>query len=152
MSAKTISKIASGKRTPNEVLDAFAPEPLTVANLTLRPLSISDFLLLERLDSPFADQQITPDTDISVSEIMEVAYILATPPQTSRAAFAKGRAAFDDAVAEMFDSIPPSTLGDLGKRIATIINAAFATLITPAKKKEAKVLSSETSATASAGF
>jgi hypothetical protein len=152
MSPKNTDKIANGKRTPNEVLDAFAPVPITAANIVLRPLTISDFMLLERLDSPFANQQITPDTDISISEIMEAVYILAHPAQTSRSAFARGRPEFDDAVFTFGDSISPGALRDLGARIAEAIHTAFSTLIIPQKKRETQGNNfSGKSATASAG-
>lgn len=118
-------------RTPQEVLDAFAPLPIDFAGQRLRPLSLASFVVLERLDSPFADDQLSAGTlaEIKAEDMALVAYVLTRDPVDVLDLIAQGRHAVDRAVLTFVADIPAEQIRQLGEAIGRIIVRAFATVV-----------------------
>ncbi|WP_043585370.1 hypothetical protein [Geminisphaera colitermitum] len=135
--ATRTARVAAGQRTPGEVLDAFAPVPLAIGDLTLRDITPGDFILLERIDSPFADQEQLSGGDITLNDMMILVYVLTRPTVEVFAILGRGREAFDREVIALASRFPFPLIEDIAAKIRAKIMQAFASLITgaPAKKK-----------------
>lgn len=129
--------------TPALVREAFSPlEPLRVADLPLHPLSLSTYMLLEQLESPFIESDflktIQEDPEaITFADIAVATYVLTRHTAASRAVLSRGRAVFDEAVAEFANQIGGPDLVLLAQKLGAHIGGAFVTVLQSAEKKTA---------------
>ncbi len=136
-------------RTPGEVLDAFAPSPLTIGEIALRPLTWADFILLEKLESPFADSSIAGAAEIAQMDVALAVYILTRPVLAANDLFSeKGRPALEREALALAGRVPVQQLTALGLKLREAFARAFSTVI-EAEKKTGR--STPPPATASAG-
>ena len=136
-------------RTPREVLDAFAPAPLAVGEIALRPLTWADFILLEKFESPFADSSIAGGAEISQMDVALAVFILTRPVLAANDLFSeKGRAALEREALALASRVPVADLTALGLKLREAFARAFATVVEGQKKTAP---STPPPATASAG-
>lgn len=148
--AKKASRQATARTSP-EVLDAFASLPLSAGELRLRPLSWADFMLLERLESPFADSSIAQGADISQLDVGIAVYVLTRPNlDTLDLLAASGRPAVERAAIALAGRIPAEALAEVGAKLQITFARAFATLV-GGEKKTQTAHSAPPPATASGG-
>jgi hypothetical protein len=135
------SAAAAATGTPTLVRDAFMPvEPLRVADLVLHPLTLSTYMLLEQLESPFIESDFLKTIEenpeaITFADIATATYVLTRHTKASRAVLQRGRAAFDEAVADFANEITAPDLLPLSQKLGLHIGGAFATVIASAEKK-----------------
>ncbi len=113
---------------PGPLLDAFLPEPLTVAGFTLRPAVYSDFLILRRIESPIlaemrelskepADRQAVTYTDVDYWELL---FLWTRPIAEARAALASREAFRERALAATADTLPVSIITELPAMVTAL--------------------------------
>lgn len=121
-------------RTPSPVLAAFFPEPIEVGKLPLRPFSLGDFILLEKLGSPLLeieDADAAEEVQISVEEYAAAVFVLSAPFDQVAALVSRGpagRPEFDAAVLAFAAQIPAIELVPIGLKVRAAIAAGFATV------------------------
>jgi hypothetical protein len=108
---------------PTPVLDAFFPVPVTVADLTLQPLTLATYMLLEKINSP-----LISGTDIKVEDVLRGVLLLSLPLSAARKLVFDG-ASFDAAVWGLGEQVPARELKSVGEKIAAHIAASFAAII-----------------------
>jgi hypothetical protein len=113
---------AAASRTPSRVLDAFFPEIIVAAGLTLQPFTLGSYMLLEKVGSP-----LISGGDVRAADVATAAVLLSLPAARARS-LAADRAALDAAAFDFADRLAPTDLATLGERIAQHLNAAFATV------------------------
>jgi hypothetical protein len=151
VAAANATRARAGVRTPAEVLEAFSPTHLQIGELTLRLFTMADAMLLERIGSPFAEESITPDTEITAADTMAVVFILTRPATDTKHLLDQGRAAFDDAVLALAARVPFEQISLVGPALARTFSTAFSTLVAGQKKATTTAPSVPPPATASAG-
>lgn len=87
--------------TPSLVRAAFLLAPITVGNITLRPVTLSDWLALEELQHPM----IVPGGRSGLADHARLMFVLAHAPRVVREALAD-RPSFAKQVAGFVESIP----------------------------------------------
>ena len=139
-------------RTPREVLDAFAPLPLQIGKLQLQPLTLASLMVLERIESPLADENFGPETEVTVADTLNVLFIQTRTPAESMRLIGGGRAEFDAAVLELASGIDLRELPRLTLVLRETFTRAFAALVGGGGQKKTEGASSTPPpATASAG-
>lgn len=110
---------AGGFGTPSAVLEGFCPQRLTVAGITLQPMSMGHVLALDRMKIPLLDQKRLKN--LTMDQAVRAGYLLSIPGDQALAA-ADDAAAMKRGVAEFAGRIPA---GD----VVALMNAVVAALI-----------------------
>ena len=113
---------ATGK-TPSTVVRAFLPERVTAAGLVLRPLNTEMWLVLEKLDSPFARN--TADLTPTIEQIMEAFYVIVTDPDVVNQQLAAGLDSFRQTVRIFARTIPLHEFAGISAALGSHIAAEF---------------------------
>lgn len=137
-------------RTPKEVLEAFSAIPITLGGLTVKPLNLATLMLLERLGNALAEESLTPESEISLSDSMEACYVLTHDEVECAKLLAEGRPTFDNAVLAFAATVPHAEIVSVVTVLARTFATAFASLVGGQKKTET-TSSAPPPATASAG-
>jgi len=109
-------------KTPSTVIDAFLPDPIDVAGLELKPISMRTWLYLDKIGSPFIRGQAG---DFDVEDLLRALYVITQPAAEVGAAIRAGDARFSEAVDVFAERLPPSALPQLGVRLAGHLAAEF---------------------------
>lgn len=128
-------------RTPKVVVDALFPTPIMAGDLVLRPLSLAEFILLEKLDSPLLELESVDEEEITIEQFAVAVYLLTTPyDEVDALVCDRPRAEFDRAVRQFSRKLPPAELITIGLKVRTAIAAAFATVqqVSGGEKKTAQ--------------
>lgn len=115
----------AAEKTPTVVVDAFVPEPVQVAGMELRPISIQTWLFLEKIKSPFT-KAIAKDAEIPFKEILSTMYVIVAPVEEVGAAIRRGNEAFEAAVEVFASKIPFRHLEAVATALAKHIADEFA--------------------------
>ena len=144
----------SGHRNPALVRRAFMAQPIVVGAITLRPITLSIYMLLEEIESPLIEEAGQEADDFTIRDMAAAVYILSHDEETVMASLDKSRSAFDRAVLKWAASVPAPDLMELGQAVAKSMADALATVL-PSEKKTGTVAPDKSSkaarATASAG-
>ena len=109
-------------KTPSTVVAAFAPDPLYVAGIEMRPIRMRTWLALEKIDSPFIHGA---GGEISIEDLLRTLYVICAPADKVRAALRAGEAALDAAVDEFAERIPLAELPQITAKLAAHLTAEF---------------------------
>ena len=120
--------------TPKPVVDAIFPDAVTVGGYTLRPLSLSNMILLEKVDSPFVrSPEEKAGSDARPPDALDVVralYILTRTTDELQSLYEGfDRPKFEHAVWTFGDSLPAGLANSLMPKFIAIFNAATSTLI-----------------------
>lgn len=122
-------------RTPSAVLTALFPDRIDVGGLPLRPLSLGDFILLEKIDSPILELDGVEEPEIGPLDLAAAIYLLATPFAQVAEQLNGGRHAFDQAVLAFASRVPAGEVLAAGAKVRAAIAAGFATALPGGEKK-----------------
>ncbi len=130
IAALTATKHSQGSRTPRAVVDAIFPTTITVGDLKLRSLSLGEFILMEKIESPLLEVEQMEDGEITLEQFAAAVFILATPFAEVEALICdRGRVDFDRAVRHFATKCPGAEVIALGRKVKTTIAEAFATVV-----------------------
>ncbi|MCE0498797.1 MAG: hypothetical protein LV481_12710 [Methylacidiphilales bacterium] len=109
-------------RTPSTVVDAFAPDPLDVAGIELKPIRMRTWLCLEKIDSPFIHGA---GGEVTIEDLLRALYVITQPAAEVRAALRGGEAALSEAVDAFAERIPLVALPQITAKLAGHLAAEF---------------------------
>ncbi len=120
----------SESTNPAPVLDAFFPATIKVGDLALRPLTLGDFMLLEKLESPLLEEaEADSDEEPTTTDFALGVFVLALPPGHARGILTNGgREDLDRHVAAFADRIAAGEVVSLGLKVRAAIVAGFASM------------------------
>lgn len=124
---------------PREVVDAFTAAPTELpGGITVEPISLGHFLLLEKLEHPIVDPGSESSRGDSMSnvDLLTAIFVLTRPAKESRTPLQQGRDAFDEAVDTFADGIALPDLPKLAAAVNRAMRDALATVIPDEKKTE----------------
>lgn len=112
---------AAADPLPGPLVDAFLPESVVVAGLTLRPLHLTDVAILKRLEHPILKEiaeALKPAEErrpipYQIEDALELLFAWSRPLPEVRAILAEGRQAFRErAMVETGDKLPLAAVSD----------------------------------------
>ena len=121
-------------RNPKRVVEAMTDGPMTVAGITLRPVTAATMLILQKLESPLINAEPGQEPKMSDLDVLRLVYALSHPAQECFGLVNSGE--FDAAAVGAADAIPVSKLPEVGAAINRIFEKAFSTIL--AEKKTAR--------------
>jgi hypothetical protein len=136
-----------GNRNPKRVVDAMTATAVTVAGITLRPVTASTMLILQKLDSPLTRAEPGEKPEMSDMDTLRLVFALSHPAQECFALANSG--GFDEAAVAAGDAIPVAELPAVGAAINRLFDQAFSTILAEKKTAAPKTTHSAPSAPAS---
>ena len=109
-------------KTPSTVIDAFLPDPIDVAGLELKPISMRTWLYLDKIGSPFVRGQ---SGNFDLEDLLRAFYIITQPAAEVGAAIRAGDARFSEAVDAFAERLPLTTLPQLIAKLDAHLAAEF---------------------------
>ena len=109
-------------KTPSTVVDAFAPDPLDIAGIELKPIRMRTWLALEKIDSPFIHGT---GGEITTEDLLRALYVITQPAAEVRAAIRGLDVALSEAVDTFAESIPIAALPQITAKLAEHLAAEF---------------------------
>ena len=111
--------------TPRAILEALFPNPVTVANFKLQPVTALHYLALERIQSPLVGDAPEPT---SLDLLMALVILSATPPQV-RELLASGNARISEMAELLAERMTPRDVVGILPLLLAHVAAAFATMV-----------------------
>lgn len=146
---------AQSHLNPAVVREAFLQQEITVGSITLRPLNLATYMLLEQIESPLLEAMGQPE-EFTIHDMAHAVYILSHDEDVVMQSLSESRKAFDLAVFKWAKEVPPPDLQELGEAITAQLAKAMATVLPTAEKKSpaspSKTTSPDPSATGSDGL
>lgn len=129
------ASMAGTHRNPAVIRQAFLANPITVGSITLRPLTLATYMLLEEIESPLIEEAGTGVGEFSIRDMGAAVYVLSQPEETVMAAIEKGRPHFNRVVLKWAAKVPAPDLMALGQAVARQLADAMATVLPTSEKK-----------------
>lgn len=129
IAALTAANEGNKSRTPQVLVDAFFPKAIKVGDLKLRALSLAEFILLEKIESPLLEIDQVDESEVSLENFAAAVFILAMPFDVVEPLICEGgKAEFDRAVRQFATKVPGGETIALGRKVQVAIAEAFATV------------------------
>ena len=109
-------------KTPSTVSDAFLPDPIDIAGLELKPISMRTWLYLDKIGSPFIRGQAD---NFDLEDLLRTLYIITQPAAEVGAAIRAGDVRFSEAVDTFAERLPLGALSQLSEKLARHLTAEF---------------------------
>jgi len=120
-------------KTPSTVVDAFAPDPLDIAGIELKPIRMRTWLCLEKIDSPFIHGV---GSEVTIEDLLRALYVITQPAAEVRAALRGGEASLSEAVDAFSERIPIAALPEITTKLAAHLAAEFSPRAEMAREEE----------------
>lgn len=104
-------------RNPSIAINALVGFSEKIGGVNTLPLTLSHYVILEKLDSPFLKQGVD-FKNIGNEKLMEFCFLVTRPAKESRELLIESKEVFDDAVFEFCENVKLSELRQVGEAIA----------------------------------
>lgn len=128
---------------PGAVVDALLPKSQTIGGLPVHPLTLTDFILLKKVDSPVV-QPGKCVADCDDMDVLRLCYLVTHEPAESDELISSGMEEFDAAAMEFGTRCRFSDLREIGATVGRLLFEAGSTYIPtvapgePGKKKSSR--------------
>lgn len=125
----------AAKNTPKEILDAFFPERVTIADIELQPIDLGTFMLLEKIGNPLAVALASGERSaIGFRHLAEAIFLMSVPQDAADSI--TDSPTFRETVTQFARRIPAGEILKAGELVKNAIQKAFETAIPTAPQNQ----------------